>query len=221
MIEASRGGALLMGSHMPVTLAGTALEECRHVCAFFHSSDQQYRVLLPFIREGIQRGERAFHIVDPALRADHLERLRNDGIGVEEAERSGRLEVRVWDEVYLCGGRFNQDAMLALIQDVLTRGKSEGASLTRLVANMEWALENRPGVHEIVEYESRLNLVLPRYNDPVICTYDLARFGGEIILDILRTHPLVIIGGILHENPFFVPPDEFLRELRARRLQAS
>ena len=35
-------------------------------------------------------------------------------------------------------------------------------------------------------------------------------------MDILRTHPMVIIGGILQQNPFFVPPDEFLRELRER-----
>jgi hypothetical protein len=32
----------------------------------------------------------------------------------------------------------------------------------------------------------------------------------------LRTHPLVIIGGVLQENPFFVPPDEFLRDLARR-----
>jgi hypothetical protein len=35
-------------------------------------------------------------------------------------------------------------------------------------------------------------------------------------MDILRTHPQVIVGGILRENPFYVPPDEFLRELDAR-----
>jgi hypothetical protein len=37
------------------------------------------------------------------------------------------------------------------------------------------------------------------------------------VVDIMRTHPMIIIGGILQENPFFVPPDEFLRELRERR----
>jgi hypothetical protein len=36
-------------------------------------------------------------------------------------------------------------------------------------------------------------------------------------MDILRTHPMVVIGGVLQENPCFVAPDEFLRELRARR----
>ena len=42
------------------------------------------------------------------------------------------------------------------------------------------------------------------------------KFGGDIVVDIMRTHPMIIIGGILQENPFFVPPDKFLRELRAR-----
>lgn len=28
---------------------------------------------------------------------------------------------------------------------------------------------------------------------------------------------MIVIGGVLQENPFFVPPDEFLRELRERR----
>jgi hypothetical protein len=37
-------------------------------------------------------------------------------------------------------------------------------------------------------------------------------------MDIMRTHPLVIIGGLLRENPFFVPPDEFLLEIHERPL---
>ena len=49
----------------------------------------------------------------------------------------------------------------------------------------------------------------------------MARFGANVVMDILRTHPMVIIGGILQENPFFVPPDEFLRELRERARQNS
>ena len=40
-------------------------------------------------------------------------------------------------------------------------------------------------------------------------------------MDIMRTHPMVIIGGILQDNPFFVPPDEFLQELRQRKGQRS
>ena len=69
---------------------------------------------------------------------------------------------------------------------------------------------------DLLEYETRLNYALPKYDDPVICTYDLSKFGAGVVMDIMRTHPMVIIGGILQENPFYVPPDEMLRELKER-----
>lgn len=40
-------------------------------------------------------------------------------------------------------------------------------------------------------------------------------------MDILRTHPMVIIGETLHENNFYMPPDEFLRVLHERTQHAS
>jgi hypothetical protein len=99
---------------------------------------------------------------------------------------------------------------------VLTGGKADGFGLTRFWSNMEWALEDCPGVQTLVEFEARVNRILPKNDDLVVCAYDLTKFGAGVMMDVLRTHPLVIIGGFLHENPFFVPPDEFLRELRAR-----
>jgi hypothetical protein len=62
--------------------------------------------------------------------------------------------------------------------------------------------------------------VLPNYDDAVVCTYDLSRFEASVVMDIMRTHPMVVIGGILQENPFFVPPDEMLNELRERARRA-
>jgi hypothetical protein len=81
---------------------------------------------------------------------------------------------------------------------------------------MEWALRDNPGVGDLVEYETRLNYVLPKYADPVICAYDLSKFSASVVMDVMRTHPVVIIGEVLHENPFFVPPDQLLLELRER-----
>lgn len=151
-----------------VRLAGAELKGYRHVCAFFHTPDELYGTLLPFIKEGIEQQQKAFHIIDPDRRADHFQRLRAAGIDTHGAERTGQLEVRPWQEAYLRGGHFDQDAMLALIEAVLQDGKHQGFELTRLMANMEWALEDRPGVDDLVEYETRLNYILPKYDDPVI-----------------------------------------------------
>src|SRR5260221_11164035 len=66
-------------------------------------------------------------------------------------------------------------------------------------------------VEDLMEFETRVNYVVPKYDDIVICAYDLSKFGASVVMDALRTHPAVIIGGVLEENPFFVPPEPFLQ----------
>jgi hypothetical protein len=82
---------------------------------------------------------------------------------------------------------------------------------------MDWAVEGSAQVADVIEFEARVNDVWRRHDNAVICVYDLSKFGGETVIDIMRTHPMVVIGGSLQQNPFFVPPAEFLGELRERR----
>jgi hypothetical protein len=187
-----------------------------HACAFFYDRDEEYDLLIPFSKSGAEAGERLFQVVDKAHLPERRSRLAEAGIDVSEAERKGQLEIRPWEDAYLRGNKFDQNAMLALIQEILEEGRSSGFPMTRLWANMEWALDDLPGVHDIVQYETRLNQFLPNYEDVVVCTYDLNKFSTQIVMDIMRTHPQVIVGGLLHENPFYVPPAEFLAELSRR-----
>ncbi len=206
-------------SNQPIRFAGSVLGAQRHVCAFFSSPQEEYDTLLPFVRDGLERGERAYHVLPSQYREEHLEQLRSAGIDVAAAQRRRQLEVATPQETYLRGGRFNKDTMLTLIQEALKTGATLGFPLTRLIAHAEtvlWHPEDWSSVNEWIEYETRLNDVLPRYDDPVICTYDANLLNGTIAVDILRTHPVAIIGGLLYENPFFVPPQEFLRQVLQR-----
>jgi MEDS: MEthanogen/methylotroph, DcmR Sensory domain len=197
--------------------AGGTLGERRHICAFFNSVDEQHRVLGSFIKDGFDRGDKAFHLVDPEQREEHLRRLADAGINVREALGTGQLEVRAWQDGPLSGGRFDQDSWVERFEQVLQSGPAAGYAQTRFLAQMEWALVDLPGVEDLIEFETRVNYVVPKYDDAVICAYDLSKFGASVVMDALRTHPVVLIGGLLQENPFFVPPDEFLLELRQRR----
>jgi hypothetical protein len=197
--------------------AGGSLGRHRHICAFFNNIDEEHRVLRSFIKDGFDRGEKTAHIVDPEKREEHLKWLGEAGVDVQQAMAAGRLEVLPWFNTYVRDDRFDPDAMLALIEQLIQSGAAAGYPLSRLVGHMGWALRDKPGMNDVLEFEARLNYVLPKYNDPVICTYDLSRFGASVVMDVMRTHPAVIVGGILQENPFFVPPDQFLREMRERR----
>jgi hypothetical protein len=200
-----------------VEFAGGKLAEQRHICAFFNSTDEEHRVLHSFIKDGFGRGDKAFHLVNPELREDHLKRLAEAGINVREAVDTGQLEVRSWQEAPLRGGRFDQESWLASFEQVLQSGPKAGYAQTRFLAHMEWALVDLPGVEDLIEFETRVNYVVPKYDDIVICAYDLSKFGASVVMDAMRTHPVVIVGGLLQENPFFVPPDQFLLEIKERR----
>jgi hypothetical protein len=200
-----------------VHLAGGNLAGHQHICAFFNSTDEEHRVLRSFIKDGFDRGDKAFHLVDPALREEHVRRLAEAGINVQEVMGTGQLEVRPWQDGPLHGGRFDQDTWIASFEKVLQSGPAAGYAQTRFLAHMEWALVDLPGIGDLIEFETRVNYVVPKYNDIVICAYDLSKFSASVVMDALRTHPVVIIGGMLQENPFFVPPDQFLHEIRERR----
>jgi hypothetical protein len=195
-----------------IPFAGSQLDESRHVCAFFHTEDEQYRVLLPFIKEGFERGDKAVHVIRPDQHHDHLGRLTGAGIDPATTQLRGQLELRTTTETYLRDGRFDPDQMLVLFEEL-----AGGAPLSRIVCQMDWAADDRAAVARVVEFEARVNAIWCKHDDMVICVYPLAGFGGEAIMDIMRTHPMVIVGGILHKNPFYVRPEVFLPELRERR----
>jgi hypothetical protein len=204
-------------AYSPASTATTS-DERRHICAFFNSVEEQHRVLRPFIKDGFDRGGKAYHYVDPELQEEHLRWLADAGVDVQEAMGTGQLEVHPWRESTLRGGRFDLDAWLKSFEQLLQSGPDAGYAQTNFMGHMEWALVDLPGTGDLIEYETRVNYVTPKYGGPVICTYDLTKFGASVVMDALRTHPFVIIGGLLQENPFFVPPDQLLLEIRERQL---
>ena len=201
----------------PISFAGSQLDTARHVCAFFNSDEEEYRVLLPFIKDGFECGDKAVHVVNPDQRCDHLRRLAAAGIDPTATQQSGQFELRTNIETYLRDGRFDQDRMLDVFEQLASGNAKGGYPRSRIVCHMDWASENRSNVENLVEFKSRVNDVWCRHDDAVICVYDLAKFGGDTVIDMIRTHPMIIIGGILQQNPFFVPPEAFLRERRARQ----
>ena len=202
-----------------VQLAGSVLGDRSHVCAFFNNREDEYRLLLPFVRDGLERGEKIVYTIDPERRAEHTERLATWGIDAPTLLRNGRLELRTWSDTHLLEGYFDQHRTLKLFEEVVKNARRDGFPLTRFVTHMEWALKNEKQITDLLEYEARANEIWERQEgatNPVICTYDLTKFGGDVVVDVMRTHPMIIIGGILQENPFYVPPQQFLRELRER-----
>jgi AcrR family transcriptional regulator len=183
----------------PFRLAGEELREHRHVCVFVDGPADAHELLLPFILEGFDQGDRAVHLVDPKRRDAHIERLRSSGIDVSAATASRQLEVLTWEESYLRGGSLDGSAQLSFVRDRFAEGPGLGYSRTRLIGSMEWALGTETA-SELLGFEARVDELLRKLPDVAICTYDLNRQSARTIAEVFEHHPVAIVGGVLRTS---------------------
>ena len=191
-------------------LAQGRFRDLFHACAFVTGPTEERNVIDPFFVEGMTRGEKAVYIVDPAHRDEHAARLG------AAAPSSDLLEVTTWADAHLKGGSFDADRMMKDLEDMIVEHAATGRPPMRLVGQMGWVFSSPPGIERLVAYEATVNEVLNRGRTPTVCVYDVTRLDGALMMDLLRAHPLTVINGVLHENPFYTPADELLRELDGR-----
>lgn len=181
------------------------------MCAFVTGAEEERAVIDPFFAEGMKHGEKSVYYVDPAER-DKLEaRLRGS------APSPDLVDVTTWHDAHLKGGSFDPDRMIASLEELIRDTAASGRPPVRLVGQMGWMFDSPPGIEKLVAYEATINDLLSRSKTPTVCVYDMRRLNGAMMMDLLRAHPLTVINGVLHQNPFYTPADEMLRELQQRR----
>jgi len=198
----------------PPSVAGMTLDRWVHACALFSSRDEEYAVLVPFIQDSIGNREQMIVLGAADELSMHRDHMARRGVDVAEAERGGYLNLVGWEASYLLEGHFDVGRMLQMVDELCRQSIQVGFPRSRFIGHMEWALTDRPGTDGVIEYECLVNDVLDRHGHPAICVYDVTKFDAATIVDILRTHPVVITNGVAQENPFFLPPAEFIARRR-------
>ena len=199
-----------------VTICGETLPGPLHICAFFDSREEQYEILLPWLKEGINNNEEVLTILAGNSHKDHCTRLLNAGIPVQRAIENRQLKVVATEDTYLHGGSFAAERMFNIVEQALIEAQTGPYHMLRACGDMEWALKNLPGTDELIEYEARLNFLTPKHDCTILCSYDINKFSGSAIADILATHSHVIMNERIYKNPHFIEPVEFLARLIKR-----
>ena len=189
------------------------LQPGSHVCAFYRGEADRDRLLTGYLGAGLTAGDKCICVVDSPYTAHRMAALCPgcDGPGPSAAQ----LDVHLPESTYLAGGEFTTGDMLTFWTEHMAKAEVEGYSFCRLAGEMTWALRDAPGVEHLIGYESELNRVTATSPVVVLCLYDLDLFGGEVVVNVVKTHPQVLIQGILIENPYYLQPDEYLKAAQA------
>jgi hypothetical protein len=191
-------------------IPGVQVAEGDHVCAFYHGLAERDDVLLPFLRAGLAAGEKCIYVIDER-NPDAVAGSLRDVLRGEPTSTDPQLEVFTSERAGMRTGAFDTDNMLELWRQAVSSAIGDGGySFVRGVGEMTWALRQAPGVEELMTFESRINDFAVQFPQVLLCLYDLWRFSGEMIIDAVKTHPKILVKGVVVENPYYLEPDEFL-----------
>ena len=182
-----------------------------HICSIYETKEEQFSIIVPFIKIGLERGEKCIYVVNDNTAHEVQDAMQTGGIDTDSALKSGSLSILNRQEYFLKQGPFEPDWMIQFLKETIDSAKSEGFNALRLTAEMTWLFGVEKGTERLSDYESKINSFFPENDIVAICQYDRMQFLPETILNIIRTHPIVVSGGVVCKNFYYVPPDEYLK----------
>ncbi|PSQ45391.1 histidine kinase [Halobacteriales archaeon SW_6_65_15] len=203
-LEALRSSPAFRGPIEPLD----AHDSNDHLALIYESREEQFAAAIPFMRQGLERGERCMYIADENSREEVLDAMREADVDVDSAVESGALTLHTKQDTYCRNGAFDPDDMIEFLRDAIERASEEYKAL-RVAGEMTWIFGDEPSVTDLVEYEGKLNDLLPRENGIALCQYNRNRFPPEVLRDVIRTHPHLVYDNTVSHNCYYTPPEEF------------
>jgi len=182
-----------------------------HICMIYDTEEEHARVLTPYLRTGLERGEKVVYLADYTSGATLMGYLAKAGMDVHKYQSRGQFCVHAASQVYLPNGSFDPVAMIQFLGDATKKALAEGFRGLRATGEMTWVLEGRPGCDRILEYEARTNeFFRPGCRAAGLCQYRRSRFDGRTLLGILNTHPVAGVDGKFYRNDYYIEPEVYL-----------
>ncbi|MFQ5804377.1 MAG: MEDS domain-containing protein [Candidatus Methylomirabilales bacterium] len=180
-----------------------------HVCCLYERDEERRSLLTPYVRQGLERGEKVLYVVGADLAEAVLGYLRDDGLAVDPHLISGQMSIFTVDEAFKREGVSGPEGMITLLRSESERALAEGYTALRVTGEMTWALAGLPDSNRLIGYEAMLNTFFHDSKCLGICLYDRRRFDPAVLLDVLATHPMVVVGAELYDNLYYVPPSDY------------
>jgi len=178
-----------------------------HICAIFDDHEQQMEVMVPFMVQGLRAKQRCVWVGPTASCELFRNRLAHLGGDLPTLETSGQLVVMSDLEYYLEEGLFEPARTMQLLRTFLRDSQAQGYHTMRVTGDVSWILQDRIDVEIWTQWETALNDALVGEPMVVVCQYDRRQVSGAVVVSALQTHPFVILGDVIHANPFYVPTE--------------
>jgi signal transduction histidine kinase len=187
-----------------------------HLALIYEDREEQFAAAVPFVKQGIERGERCLYIADDNSRTEVLTAMESADFDVDAALDSGTLTLHTKQDTCCRGGTFDPDEMITFVEAAIEEADEEYEAL-RVTGEMTWIFGDELRIADLMEYEGKVNRLLPEEDCIVLCQYNRNRFPTEVLRDVVRTHPHLVYNDTVSHNAYYTPPEEFFGPERPDR----
>lgn len=181
-----------------------------HMCLVFTKNEERIDSLLKFLLSGMQNNEQCACFSERITEDEIRSYFAEHNISYDERKKANAISLSGTSEVYFEGGKFDPERMLNTLAMFYTNSKKMGFKAARVIGEMTPEVENVPGGDRLLEYESRVSLLLKENPVTAVCQYDANEFDGATIMEVLKVHPQMLVNGSVIQNPFYIEPEEYL-----------
>jgi hypothetical protein len=200
-------------------IPGLEVEVGDHLCGLYAGERERDQLIVAFVRAGLRAGNKCICVVDGTEPAELMATLGPE-VAASGHAIGHQLDVIRSSDIYLRAGAFSAAEVIASWKAAMSEVMYDSRfDMVRAVES--WSLRDVvPDRNELLVLESEMNRFLPLFPQVIVCLYDLERFGGGIVVDLLKTHSQMLVGGAIVENPYCMTPDEVLAASEAGALDA-
>lgn len=182
-----------------------------HICQIYDTEKERNDSLLKFLVAGIKAGEKNVCFSEAVDEATIKNFCNDHNVQYNEAVEMGAFALNTTKKIYFKNGLFNPDNMLSLLSAFYNSSIDEKFSGARVIGEMIPEIKNIKGGERLLEYESKVTMLLRDHPVTAVCQYNANSFDGATIMDVLKVHPMMIVSGSVVNNPFYIEPEEFLK----------
>ena len=165
-----------------------------HICLMYRTSAEQFAAVVPWIRFGIDQGERCIYCADDNDVGIVRAHLASQGILEETSHQPGVSIFATNAANFVRGSCIDLDDFLAHFEGLCTKAQQQGSKVIRLACEMTWTLNCTNGVEQLIEFEARLDRA-STLQLRTLCQFNLNRFGATFVREIVRIHPHIVFEG--------------------------
>lgn len=184
-----------------------------HICGLYETEAERDEIIMGFLHEGaINKELQIYFPVERTTDNFREEYAVKYPDCKDHVHNHSLFAINSYQDFYYPDGIFSPNRMLKGHEEYFKESQKNGKRNIRATAEMVWALQSMPGIEHLMAYEARLNYFFPGKPWISICLYNLTKFSGKTIVNVLRTHPYAISGGVITQNPYYQDPEEWLKK---------